>query len=153
MMTTPFTQHILMYEPPRGYTIPKFVMYDGTYDPFDHLMHYWQMMTLDIDNDEFLCKVFSTSLQGTTLAWFNQLLPNSIHSFKEMLEVFVAHYLFSVKQKFNISNLQNLKNTESEALCQFMHKFGPVMLQVETYNMDALLQAFKCSIRPRTPFF
>ena len=38
MMTTPFAQHILMCEPPRGYTIPKFVMYDGTYDPFDHLM-------------------------------------------------------------------------------------------------------------------
>ena len=109
-----------MYEPPRGYTIPKFVMYDGTYDPFDHLMHYWQMMTFDIDNDEFLCKVFSTSLQGTTLAWFNQLPRNSIHSFKEMSEVFVAHYLFLAKQKFNISSLQNLKNTESEALCQLI---------------------------------
>ena len=40
MMTMPFTQHILMYEPLKGYTIPKFIMYDGTYDPFDHLMHY-----------------------------------------------------------------------------------------------------------------
>ena len=62
MMTTPFAQHILMYKPLRGYTIPKFVMYDGTYDPFDHLMHYRQMMTLDIDNDELLCKVFPASL-------------------------------------------------------------------------------------------
>ncbi|RVW66361.1 hypothetical protein CK203_065176 [Vitis vinifera] len=64
MMKTPFTQHILMYEPLRGYIIPKFIMYDGTYDPFDHLMHYRQMMMLDINNDE----VFPTSLQGTALA-------------------------------------------------------------------------------------
>ena len=62
MMITPFAQHVLMYEPLRGYTIPKLFMYDGTYDLFDHLMRYRQMMMLDIDNDEFLCKVFSASL-------------------------------------------------------------------------------------------
>ena len=52
MMTMSFDQHIMMYEPPRGYTIPKFVMYDCTYDPFNHLMHYQKMMAVDIDNDE-----------------------------------------------------------------------------------------------------
>ena len=62
MMTTPFAQHILMYEPLRGYTIPKFIMYDGTYDPFDHLMDYRQMMMLNIENNELLCKVFLASL-------------------------------------------------------------------------------------------
>ena len=51
-----------MYESLSGYTIPKFVKYDGTYDLFDHLMHYQQMMMLDINNDELLCKVFPTSL-------------------------------------------------------------------------------------------
>lgn len=71
MMTIPFAQHILMYEPPRGYVIPKFVMYDGTYDSFDHPMRYRQMMTLDIGNDELLCKVFPTSLQMIALAWFH----------------------------------------------------------------------------------
>ena len=80
-----------MYEPSRGYIIPKFIMYDGTYDPFNHLMHYRQMMTLDINNDE----VFLTSLQGTALAWFHRLPLNFIHSFREMSKVFVAHYLCS----------------------------------------------------------
>ena len=97
MMTTPFAQHVFMYEPPRGYTIPEFVMYDGSYDPFDHLMHYWQMIMLDIGNEELLCKVFLASLQGTALAWFHRLPPNCIHSFREMSEVFVAHYLCSTK--------------------------------------------------------
>ena len=93
MMTTPFSQHILIYEPLRGYTIPKFVMYDRTYDLFDHLMHYRQMMMLDIGNDELLCKVFSASIQGIALTWFHWLFPNSVHSFREMLEAFVAYYL------------------------------------------------------------
>ena len=34
-----------------------------------------------------------------------------------------------------------------------MHRFGQVMLQVETCSMDALLQAFKRSIGPRNPLF
>ena len=111
------------------------------------------MVMLDIDNDELLCKVFPTSFQGTAPAWFHQLPPNSIHSFREMLEVFVAHYLCSTRQKLNISSFQNLKKTESETLHQFMHKFNQAMLQVEMCSMDALLQAFKCSIGLGTFFF
>lgn len=68
MMTTYFAQHILLYKPPMGYVIPKFTMYNGTYDPFDHLMHYRQVMMLDIRNDELLYKVFLISLQGLALA-------------------------------------------------------------------------------------
>ena len=34
-----------------------------------------------------------------------------------------------------------------------MHKFSQTMLQVETCSMDALLQAFKCSIGPGTFIF
>lgn len=42
--------------------------------PFDpHLMHYQQLMMLDIDNNVLLCKVFLASLHGLTLLWFHQL--------------------------------------------------------------------------------
>ncbi|RVW35137.1 hypothetical protein CK203_085882 [Vitis vinifera] len=62
MLSTPFCSHIIHYEPPRGFLVPKFSTYDGTSDPFDHIMHYRQLMTLDIDNDALLCKVFPASL-------------------------------------------------------------------------------------------
>ena len=62
MMAMPFTQYILMYETLGGDTIPKFVMYDGSYDLFDHLMHYRKMMMLDIGNNDLLCKDFPASL-------------------------------------------------------------------------------------------
>lgn len=69
-------------------------MYDEMYDDFfDHLMHYCQVMTLDIRNDELFCKVFPISIQDPTLAWFHHLTPNSIHTFWEMSEAFVAYYL------------------------------------------------------------
>ena len=42
---------------------------------------------------------------------------------------------------------------ENESLREFMKRFGQVVLQVEAYSMDAVLQIFKRSICPDTPFF
>ncbi|RVW37691.1 hypothetical protein CK203_109477 [Vitis vinifera] len=64
MLSTPFCSHITHYEPPRGFLVPKFSTYDGTNDPFDHIMHYRQLMTLDIGNDALLCKVFPPAFKG-----------------------------------------------------------------------------------------
>ncbi|RVW23328.1 hypothetical protein CK203_100937 [Vitis vinifera] len=40
MLSMLFVTHIISYEPPRGFMLPKFIMYDGTSDPFDHIMHF-----------------------------------------------------------------------------------------------------------------
>ncbi|KAL6316256.1 hypothetical protein AAG906_017803 [Vitis piasezkii] len=61
MLSMPFCSHIIHYDPPRGFLMPKFSTYDGSSDPFDHIMHYRQLMTLDIRNDAMLCKVLPTS--------------------------------------------------------------------------------------------
>ena len=40
-------------------------MYDGSSDPYDHMLHFNQAMILNVGDDSLLCKVFSTSLKGT----------------------------------------------------------------------------------------
>ena len=42
---------------------------------------------------------------------------------------------------------------ENESLREFMKRFGQVVLQVESYSMNAILKIFKRSIYPSTPFF
>ncbi|RVW44671.1 hypothetical protein CK203_027449 [Vitis vinifera] len=42
---------------------------------------------------------------------------------------------------------------ENESLRDFMKRFGQMVLQVEFYNIDAILQIFKWSISPSTLFF
>ena len=64
MLSTPFNPYIINYNFPRWFMVPKFFTYDGTNDPFDHIMHYRQLMTLDIGNDALLCKVFQANLHG-----------------------------------------------------------------------------------------
>nr|CAN76814.1 hypothetical protein VITISV_044115 [Vitis vinifera] len=153
MLSMPFCSHITHYEPPRGFLVPKFSTYDGTNDPFDHIMHYRQLMTLDIGNDALLCKVFPASLQGQALSWFHRLPPNSIDNFRDLSEAFVGQYLCSARHKQNISTLQNIKMRDNESLREFVKRFGQAVLQIEVCSMDAVLQIFKRSICPGTPFF
>ena len=84
MLSSPLGQHILDYEPPRGFVISPFAMYDGSSDPYDHMLHFNQAMILNSRNDRLLCKVFSASLKGPALAWFHKLPRGSLNSFGEL---------------------------------------------------------------------
>ncbi|RVW28617.1 hypothetical protein CK203_100865 [Vitis vinifera] len=95
MLSTSFGPHIINYEPSRGFIVPKFTTYDGTSDPFNHIMHYRQLMTLNIGNDALLYKVFLVSLYGQALLWFHLLPNNSMNNFRDLSEAFVGHYLCS----------------------------------------------------------
>ena len=90
MLSSPLGQHILDYEPPRGFVIPPFAMYDGSSDPYDHMLNFNQAMILNTGDDRLLCKVFPTSLKGSDLAWFHKLPKGLITSFDELWVVFVS---------------------------------------------------------------
>ncbi|WJZ99756.1 hypothetical protein VitviT2T_018173 [Vitis vinifera] len=87
------------------------------------------------------------------LSWFHRLPPNSVGNFRDLSEAFVGQYLCSARHKQNISTLQNIKMQDNESLREFVKRFGQVVLQVEACGMDVVLQIFKRSICPGTPFF
>ena len=92
MLSTPLGQHVLDYNPSRGFSIPSFAMYDGSSDPYDHMLHYNQAMILSAGDDRLLCKVFQASLKGPALAWFHKLPRGSINTFSELWAAFVSQY-------------------------------------------------------------
>ena len=143
MLSTPFSSRIINYEPSRGFIVPKFFAYDGSSDPFDHIMHYRQLMTLNIGNDMLLCKVFPANLHGQALSWFHRLPINSVDNFRDLSEAFVGQYLCFAQHKQNISTLQNIKMQDNESLREFVKRFGHAVLQVEACSMDVVLQIFK----------
>ena len=51
MLSFPLGQHILDYERPWGFIIPYFAMFDGSTDPYDHMLHYNQAMIINAGND------------------------------------------------------------------------------------------------------
>ena len=84
MLSSLLGQHILRYEPLCGFVISSLTMYDGSSDPYDHMLHFNQAVILNTGNDCLLCKVFPTSLKGPTLTWFHKLLRRSVNSFSEL---------------------------------------------------------------------
>ena len=102
-------------------------------------------MILSAGDDRLLCKVFPASLKGPALAWFHKLPRGSINTFGELWVAFVSQYLCSVRQKGNISSLQSIRD--------FTRRFGQVVQQIDIYSMDAVLQNFRRSFGPTTPFF
>ena len=142
MLSSPLGQHILDYEPPRGFFIPPFAMYDGSSDPYDHMLHFNQTMILNAGNDRLLCKVFSASLKGHALDWFHKIPRGSLNSFGELWASFMSQYLCSVRQKGSISSLQSIFKRDNESIRDFTRRLGKAVLKIDTYSMDAVLQNF-----------
>ena len=153
IVSTPLGKHILDYDPPPGFSISLFAMYDGSTDPYDLMLHYNQAMILSARDDRLLCKVFPASLRGPALAWFHKLPRGSINTFGKLWAAFVSQYLCSVRQKGNISSLQAILKREDEPIRDFTRRFGQAVQQIDVYNMDTVLQNFRRSFGPTTPFF
>ena len=67
--------------------------------------------------------------------------------------MFVSQYLCSVRMKGNINSLQAILKREDESIRDFTRRFGQAVQQIDIYSMDAVLQNFRRSFRPTTPFF
>ena len=140
MLSSPLSPHILSYEPPRDFVMLSFAMYDGSTDSYDHKLHFNQTMILSARNDRLLCKVFPASLKRPALAWFHkpriykliQRIGGSVH--------------------FRISLQATLKQ-EDESIRDFTRRFGQAIQQIDIYSIDTILQNFRRSFEPTTPFF
>ena len=110
-------------------------------------------MILSAGDDRLLCKVFPASLKGLALAWFHKLTRGSINTFSELWATFISQYLCSVRQKGNINSLQSILKQEDESIRDFTRRFGQAVQQIDVYSMDAVLQNFRRSFGPTTPFF
>ena len=49
--------------------------------------------------------------------------------------------------------MQTILKQEGEPIRDFTRRFGQVVQQVESYNMDLIVQNFRRNFRPSTPFF
>nr|CAN61299.1 hypothetical protein VITISV_027058 [Vitis vinifera] len=113
MLSTPFCYHIIHYDPPRGFLMPKFSTYDGWVQRSLRPYH-----ALSTTHDSRYRK------RRAALSWFHCLPSNSVDNFRDLSEAFVGQYLCSARQKQNISTLQNIKMQENESLREFVKRFG-----------------------------
>ena len=80
-----------------GFIMSSFAMYNGSTDPYDHMLHFNQTMILSPGNDHLMCKVIPASLKGPVLVWLHKIPRGSINSFKDLWVAFISQYLCSIR--------------------------------------------------------
>ncbi|KAM2080622.1 hypothetical protein ACFX1T_034373 [Malus domestica] len=126
-----FTEDILKAKKPAKFTQPKFRLFEGTTDPVEHIYHFQQQMALEGDNEAFMCKLFPSSLSGSSLTWFRQLKSRSIGSFTDLCEAFISQYVCNRRPRKDVTILFSTKQNVGESLKSYMTRFTEEMSTLE----------------------
>ena len=136
---SPFTEWIIDELKPKDFVVPSFKQFDGKSDPVDHIFNFQQKMALETRNEVILCKVFSTTLIGPTLAWLRQLTEKSVNNFEDLCTQFIKQYNSNRQQQKMMIDLHRLVQNEDETPQQYLTRFMEVMNMI--YDVDSIAAA------------
>ncbi|XP_059627707.1 uncharacterized protein LOC132270545 [Cornus florida] len=149
---SPFTAEILKAPNPRKFSIPVFILFDGTTDPIDHVYHIELKMALKTENYSLMCKCFPTSLAGPTLNWLKNLPRGSVDSFRSLCDRFISQYYGNKRPEKDISSLFTMKQHEDERLQGFLTRFNLTKNMVIECHPSTAVQAFILAMTHGIPF-
>ncbi|KAM1338155.1 hypothetical protein ACFX2H_041885 [Malus domestica] len=150
---SPFTDEIEQAEPPREFSMPHFTFFKGDEDPERHLKRYRSAMILYRNNDELMCKIFATTLQGEAQDWFYTLLPQSIRNFYELSLVFTKEYSSYRSIKKKSDHLFNVKKNPKESLRDYVRSFKVEKAKIVGCNDSIARAAFQKGLPADHPLF
>ncbi|XP_070678845.1 uncharacterized protein [Malus domestica] len=150
---SPFTDEIEQAEPPREFSMPHFTSFKGDEDPERHLKRYRSAMILYRNNDELMCKIFATTLQGEAQDWFYTLPPQSIRNFYELSLVFTKEYSSYRSIKKKSDHLFNVKKNPKESLRDYVRRFKVEKAKIVGCNDSIARAAFQKGLPADHPLF
>lgn len=83
----------------------KIETYDGSTDPIQHMIRFTSKMYVYNALDNTCCRIFLSSLNRKSLAWYIHLPPRNITSFKDLGEKFIQNFpnpFFNLLQIFSL---------------------------------------------------
>ena len=149
----PFTDEIEQAEPPREFSMPHFTSFKGDEDPERHLKRYRSAMILYRNNDDLMCKIFATTLQGEAQDWFYTLPPQSIRNFYELSLVFTKEYSSYRSIKKKSDHLFNVKKNPKESLRDYVRRFKAEKARIVGCNDSIARAAFQKGLPADHPLF
>ncbi|KAM2403236.1 hypothetical protein ACFX1X_031020 [Malus domestica] len=100
-------------------------------------------MALEGDDEALLCKLFPSSLSGSSLTWFRQLKLRSIESFTELCEAFISQYVCNRRPRKDVTILFSTKQNVGESLKRYMTRFTKEMSTLEECDSHTAYLAFR----------
>ncbi|GKF72112.1 hypothetical protein Tco_0208226, partial [Tanacetum coccineum] len=89
----PFTPRIRYFDIPKRNRMPSHVKtYDGSEEPEDHLKIFQAATKVERWAMPTWCHVFNSTLSGSARVWFDDLPPESVNSYYDLKEAFLANF-------------------------------------------------------------
>ncbi|GMH16047.1 hypothetical protein Nepgr_017888 [Nepenthes gracilis] len=92
---SPFIVEILNRPMPTKFKMVPLDSYDGSTNLIDHLDYFRTHLSVQGLKDPTMYRCFPLALKGDTCIWFHHLPLNSIRSFRELTDLFLAQYTSS----------------------------------------------------------
>ncbi|KAM2700956.1 hypothetical protein EV2_002837 [Malus domestica] len=110
-------------------------------------------MILYRNNDNLMCKIFTTTLQGEMQDWFYTLPSQSIWNFHHLSLVFTKEYssYCLIKKKFN--HLFDIKKNLNESIRDYVRRFKAEKARVVGGNDSIARVAFQKGLPTDHPLF
>ena len=124
--TSRFSQEIRNFSPPEKFSVPRFVLYDGTSDLAAYIRHFTQRMSVWGDIDHLNCRVFSSSLEDFPLKWFCALPEWSISSWQQLRDSFVEKFQAHRIIPRMDDDLMTIRMRQTENITQFTKRFWTI---------------------------
>ncbi|GKA45048.1 reverse transcriptase domain-containing protein [Tanacetum coccineum] len=122
--TDPFMPRIRYFDLPKRIRMPSHVKtYDGSEDPKDHLKIFQAAAKVERWAMPTWCHMFNSTLTGNARVWFDDLLPESIDSYDDLKEAFLANYLQQKKCIKDPVEIHHIKQREGEFTEDFLRRF------------------------------
>ncbi|GKD87698.1 reverse transcriptase domain-containing protein [Tanacetum coccineum] len=119
-----FTPRIRYFDLPKRIRMPSHVKtYDGSEDPEDHLKIFQAAAKVERWAMPTWCHMFNSTLTGNARVWFDDLLPESIDSYDDLKEAFLANYLQQKKCIKDPVEIHHIKQREGESTEDFVRRF------------------------------
>ncbi|XP_038716697.1 uncharacterized protein LOC120010074 [Tripterygium wilfordii] len=146
MTSTPFVRALRLEDPPNKFSHPTFAIYDGKTDPVAHISAYTHKMVLWAGRDGLMCKMFSSSLGTTAMKWFHQLPENSVSSWRELAQIFVARFIANSRDPATLDTLCALHLRRRESLRAYTARYSDTYAGIEDCDERTAVATFRLGL-------
>ena len=127
--------------------------FDGSSDPMEYLSRFNTEMEVYQVKEPTRCRLLAATMIGNAHQWFKRLLPNSISSWEQMSELFVAQFRAFFAYAPPVNTLANIKQMDDETLREYFRRFNEEVPRVKKASDETLKEFLIARVRPETDFW
>ncbi|KAL8092507.1 hypothetical protein AgCh_034686 [Apium graveolens] len=158
--TPPFTEEIMNSYISRKFKMPAIKVYDVIGDPANHVRTFSNALLMQPVNDTIKCRAFTQNLSGMAQRWYSCLPPNSIGSFRELIQAFIKQFISGRVHEKSSASLRSIVKGTKESLRDYLNRFTKEALKVPDLDDKVAMielqqgtrdELFKMSLAKRLP--